>query len=145
MSDREKLKVKLQDLLKQATEERSHYYVGSVIREVLAFLDTSRDSTPTEGVGKRVVEEWAKERNLSLGIIPLGEGTDLGDPEQRIDRVAAPRTDREALLWKWLHRAADTLARNQDDERVVFLLEFDRAFPDSIPDGITITHKEPQS
>lgn len=52
------LKGKLQDLLKQATEERSHYYVGSVIREVLAFLETSRDSTPTEGVGRRVVEEW---------------------------------------------------------------------------------------
>lgn len=27
---------KLQDLLKQATEERSHYYVASVLREVIA-------------------------------------------------------------------------------------------------------------
>lgn len=43
MTDREKLPVqalrpKLEDLLKQATVERSHFYVGSVIRETLAFI-----------------------------------------------------------------------------------------------------------
>lgn len=94
---------------------------------------SSRDSTPTEGVGATLVKEWLDEVGRHTDTVY----DDLPGLAQRIDRaLAAPRTDGEALFLKWLHRAADTLARNQDDERVVFLLDFDRAFPDA---------KEPQS
>lgn len=49
---------------------------------------SSHDSAPTEGVGKRVVEEWLAEVDSNPSI----DFDDLADLAQRIDRaIAAPR------------------------------------------------------
>ena len=41
--DRNDIVAKLEDLLKQATTERSHYYVASCCREAIAEIERLRD------------------------------------------------------------------------------------------------------
>lgn len=57
MSDNEDVLVKLADLHVQATNERSHYYTGSVIREAILEITALR--------GKLAEIEIANERNES--------------------------------------------------------------------------------
>lgn len=60
---------------------------------------SSRDSTPTEGVGKRVVEEWLAEVDNNPSI----DFDDLAALADRIDRaLAAPRMTLDLrVIAKW--------------------------------------------
>lgn len=58
---------KLLDLLKQATQERSHYYVASCCREAIATL------TQLQQEAKRLRDDLAKERAGHLDVIMEAE------------------------------------------------------------------------
>jgi hypothetical protein len=45
--DRDALLAKIDDLIVQATKERSHHYVGAVLRECRAFVEGARIGLPS--------------------------------------------------------------------------------------------------
>lgn len=94
---------------------------------------SSRDSTPTEGVGKRVAEEW------DLRSPGTRSARIIADLAQRIDSVAAPRMTldlRELHVTEW---------PSEEMAVVTVIAGILAAIRAQLPNVDIITDKEPQS